>query len=164
MNVRLRRVGKRDLKALNNIINEREVCRFLSVNYPVSLASTRRAYDRFKSEGWLWYAVLVDGVVGGGVLLKPQPKNTKMSHVASLGINLAKKFWGMGAGEKALRSVISDARRMGFKRLELEYVRGNIRAKRLYEKMGFKKEGVRRKAFKQGNNYADSVCMGRWLG
>ncbi len=164
MEVHLRRVGKKDLKALNNIINQREVCRFLSVNYPVDMSSTRKAYERFKAEKWLWYAVIVGGEVGGGLLLKAQPKNTKLSHVASLGINIDKKFWGMGVGEKAMSLAIEKAKAMGLKRLELEYVRGNIRAKRLYEKMGFKKEGVRRKAFKQGNNYADSVCMGRWLG
>ena len=52
----------------------------------------------------------------------------------------------------------------GIKRIELEYVDGNKRAKRLYESMKFKKEGARLKAFRQGRKYVSSIIMGRWLG
>ena len=44
-------------------------------------------------------------------------------------------------------------------RLELDVFSFNSRAKRVYEKAGFKVEGVRRDAILDGKNYADDIIM-----
>ena len=44
-------------------------------------------------------------------------------------------------------------------RLELDVFSFNKRAQRVYEKMGFKMEGIRRDAIFDGQNYADDIIM-----
>ncbi len=163
MKISFKIVGEKDLKALNDVVNDERVSRYLSLIPPVSMKSTQQVWERFRRDGLIWCSVLVEGVIAGAVLLKLNPKGMKNSHVASLGIDIAREYWGKGVGEKAMNYIISVARKKGVKRLELEYVSGNERARRLYEKVGFKREGVRRKAFKVKNRYVDGVTMVRFL-
>ena len=163
MRVAFRRVRAGDLKRLNGIVNDPGVSRYLTLIPPVSMKDSRRFLGEVKRNRWRWYCVLVDGEVAGGVSLMPKRKNTKQSHVADVGIDLAREYWGRGLGLKAFRFVVREARAAGVRRLELQVVRENKRARRLYEKAGFREEGVKRKAFKIGGRYHDTVMMARLL-
>jgi RimJ/RimL family protein N-acetyltransferase len=163
MVVSFRNVRVADLKRLNDIVNDEDVCRYLVMNLPVTLESTKTVYKRFKEEKSPWIAILIDGEVIGSVLLKMPKKDIEVAHVAAVGLTIDKRFWGKGIGAKALNHAVKLARERGIKRLEIDYFDGNRRAERLYLKMGFKKEGRRRKAYKMGRRYGDIITMGRWF-
>ncbi|MBD3389322.1 MAG: GNAT family N-acetyltransferase [Candidatus Altiarchaeales archaeon] len=164
MKVAFRRVREKDLKRLNDIVNDEETARFLHLIPPVSLKKTREAYEEFKRKRHHWYVVVVDGDIAGSFTLNPNPKNTKCAHVGRFGICIAREYWGLGVGDRIIRYALREARKLNLKRVELTVVKGHRRAIRLYRRHGFKKEGVKKDAFKIKGRYHDMMVMARWLG
>jgi ribosomal protein S18 acetylase RimI-like enzyme len=64
-----------------------------------------------------------------------------------------------GLGEALLRACLSKARVKGITRIELEARADNVPAIRLYEKLGFAHEAVKRSAMRFDGVYFDSVQM-----
>lgn len=62
-----------------------------------------------------------------------------------------------GAGRELLGAVIDDLRASGVTRLALEVRAGNVPARRLYERIGFVEDGVRRRYYESGD---DAVLYG----
>jgi RimJ/RimL family protein N-acetyltransferase len=162
MVVRFRPVRVGDLRRLNELVNDREVARFLQVVPPVSLKSTRDFYGKCRRERVLWSAVVVDGVVAGSVNLR-RKEAKKSRHAADIGIALAREYWGRGVGAAAMDYLIGRVREMGLKRVELAVEDGNRRAIRLYKSRGFAVEGRLRKAVKSSGRYHDTLLMARLL-
>lgn len=61
----------------------------------------------------------------------------KTHHRASVAIGLRKEYWGLGIGTVLFEEMIAIAKARDLDHLELDYIEGNDRARRLYEKMGF---------------------------
>jgi RimJ/RimL family protein N-acetyltransferase len=81
-------------------------------------------------------------------------------HEATLGIMLKKEWRGKGLGSELMRRAVDWARESGVvKRLQLEVFTTNEPAIHVYEKLGFEREGVRRKAFLKGGVWLDSIVM-----
>lgn len=77
-----------------------------------------------------------------GVLGIHYMQRKRFKHRASIGINVLKKYWGLGAGKALLSKAIehfNDDKELT--KLELEVRSDNNRAIKLYEKFGFKIEG-----------------------
>ena len=89
----------------------------------------------------------------------------KTCHKASVGIGLLKKYWNMGIGSAMFRELIKAAtERDGIDFMELEFTKGNERAKALYEKFGFEIVSERPKAYKlKDGTYQDLVYMQKYL-
>ena len=84
----------------------------------------------------------------------------RTSHIAYLGgLAIHPDYWGKGEGYKMIQEIILLGKQMGFLRMELSTTTTNEKAIRLYEKAGFKKEGVLRKYTKLGNVFVDEVIM-----
>ena len=152
-----------DLARLNEIVNDEEVARYLCISPPVSMKSTRDVLARHKREGSLWYAITADGKVAGAFSLTPKCRYAKTAHVAVFGIDLGREYWGKGLGGKAIDYAVKKARRMRLKRIELEVAKENIRARRLFSKKGFRREGVKAGYMRIGRKYHDSIMMARLL-
>lgn len=69
------------------------------------------------------------------------------------------EFRGCGIGTALLREALPGARAFGFTRIELGYRGGNSRVAALYERFGFVREGVQRKAVRVDGVYEDLICM-----
>ena len=54
-----------------------------------------------------------------------------------LSIGLLERFWGLGIGTAMFEEMEKAARERGILQLELDYIEGNERGRRLYEKLGF---------------------------
>jgi RimJ/RimL family protein N-acetyltransferase len=80
-------------------------------------------------------------------------------HNGRLGMGLLPHVRGMGVGRRLAEATIDAARSRGVERVELEVFASNTRAIRLYERMGFTHEGVRRRARKLDGVYDDNVMM-----
>lgn len=63
-------------------------------------------------------------------------------HRGNVAIALRKAYWGLGIGTILMRVMIDQGRAWRLHHLELEYVEGNDRAHRLYEKCGFRQTYV----------------------
>lgn len=90
---------------------------------------------------------IVDGKIAGNCQLMLK-KRLKVKHRASVAIALKKEYWNLGIGTKMFEEMISLAYKNNISQLELEYIEGNLRAKTLYEKMGFVEIGFRPNAIK----------------
>lgn len=90
----------------------------------------------------------VDGKIAGNCDISRHIQ-MKARHRASVAIALTKEFWGLGIGTAMFNELIRIAEGMdGLLQLELEFIEGNVRARALYEKMGFRIVGVRPDAFR----------------
>ena len=78
----------------------------------------------------------------------------------SLGASVAKDFRHGGLGEFMLRTLVKKAKeKFKPKHIYLSVAGPNKAARRLYEKVGFRKMAVFPKWFKHGGNYVDQVWM-----
>ena len=93
---------------------------------------------RSQSESPLALSLLaeVDGEIAGSCSIQFHGKQ-RMAHRAGIGIALVRKFWGLGIGTAMLGLLLEEADRRAVCQVELEVVEDNVRAIRLYEKMGF---------------------------
>jgi RimJ/RimL family protein N-acetyltransferase len=82
------------------------------------------------------------------------------THGGRLGIGLRAEARGRGLGRRLMTEAIDAARRQGMERIELEVFASNTRAVALYESLGFRREGLKRRARKLDGEYDDDVVMG----
>jgi ribosomal protein S18 acetylase RimI-like enzyme len=105
-----------------------------------------------------YVALEVDRVVGWCDALPVGPQQTR-AHCAMLGIGVVADRRGRGIGTALLQAVLGRARAMGLKRIELSVREDNPRAAALYERHGFVREGVERRAVAVDGNYWDLISM-----
>ena len=105
-------------------------------------------------------AVVHDRIVGfsrceGNIL-------TRFAHKVEFGVGVLKDYWGYSIGKNLLKESISWADSSGIKKISLNVLETNEKAIKLYEKCGFKTEGVLKndKVLSDGKYY-NTVVMGR---
>jgi len=89
----------------------------------------------------------VDGEVAGNCEVRFLG-GIKMAHRAAIGIAICKEYWNLGIGSAFFEELIAAAQNRGTEILELEFVKGNERARHLYEKFGFRVVSEKPNAFK----------------
>ena len=100
------------------------------------------------SENEAMFVCLVDGKIAGNCEIS-FAKGIKTRHRASVAITLLSEYWNQGIGTHMFQELIRIAEsREGVLQMELEFVEGNVRARHLYEKMGFRITGVRPNAIR----------------
>jgi len=83
------------------------------------------------------------------------------SRTAVLGMWVARPHWDRGYGTDATRTLCRFGfRHMNLQRIELNVFATNPRAVHVYEKVGFRLEGTRRRSQFRGGGYVDSYLMG----
>ncbi len=86
---------------------------------------------------------LVDGKIVGNCEIVFR-RTMKTRHRASVAIALLKDYWNQGIGTRMFQEMIRIAcANPEITQLELDFVEGNVRARHLYEKMGFRITGMR---------------------
>ena len=69
------------------------------------------------------------------------------------------RFYGRGLGTEATRLAVEHAFAVGVHRIELEVYAFNPRARRVYEKVGFRHEGTKRDALLWDGTWVDAFVM-----
>lgn len=82
-------------------------------------------------------------------------------HVGVLGMGVVAEHRGRGLGGRLLAATVERAFEIGLTRIELEVFASNRAAIRLYERSGFEREGVRRRAYRLDDREDDFVLMAR---
>ncbi len=89
----------------------------------------------------------VDNEVAGNCELRFK-SGIKTSHRAEVAIAILREYWNVGIGSSMFSELISEARKRGAEIMELEFMEGNERAKRLYEKFDFRVVSEKPNAYK----------------
>ena len=95
-------------------------------------------------------------------MFKIFPWTHRSSHIAYLGgLAIHPDYTGKGFGVKMMQEIIELANQQGFKRIELSVATENLRAIKLYKKVGFKEEGIMRKYtyLKLEERFLDELLM-----
>lgn len=165
----LRPLRKRDLGALtrfaNNIAKERKSNRELGI---VSLEKrvTRAEEKEFLEKGlkgmklrrYVCVAAF-DGakMVGNCDISGRRPGDVK--HTGVLGIVILDGYRGEGLGERMIRTALEEAGKLGIWLVELEVFATNLRARRLYGKIGFREVGTIPEKIQRDGRPIDEVSM-----
>jgi RimJ/RimL family protein N-acetyltransferase len=73
----------------------------------------------------------------------------KFQGIASIGYWISERYWGQGYGKEAVKSLINFAfKKLNLRRIEAEILIKNKASINLLKKLGFKKEGLKRKSRK----------------
>lgn len=80
-------------------------------------------------------------------------------HCGKLGMGLLSPYRGRGLGRRLIDAALEAAEPIGIWRIELEVFASNAVARRLYERVGFIEEGVKRRARIIDGVADDIVCM-----
>ena len=87
----------------------------------------------------------------------------RITHKVSFGISLLRDYRSLGIGTVLMEILVQKAKEHGKKKIELDVRIDNPRAIRVYEKLGFIKEGVRKNSFYVDGKYIDLYLMGLWI-
>jgi ribosomal protein S18 acetylase RimI-like enzyme len=84
-------------------------------------------------------------------------------HVGLLGIIIRKDFRNLGLGRALMEFAMKEAYAKGKRKIALGTLITNERAITLYEKLGFRRIGIRKKQFLMKKKYIDELLMEKWL-
>jgi RimJ/RimL family protein N-acetyltransferase len=140
---------------LDSVARERRYLLFLEAPPPEDVSKFLRNNIR---KGYPQYVALVGDRVVGWCDVLPIERPTR-AHNGVLGIGVLAEFRARGIGRALLREALKGARAFGLTRIELSFREGNAQVEALYERVGFVREGVQRKAVRVDGVYEDLICM-----
>lgn len=99
-----------------------------------------------------------DGALAGEAKIR-RHRPSKVRHVAHLSLGVHPAYQGVGLGRSLMEALLAWARWTatrdetdpGVNRISLDVFEENVRARRLYESMGFRVEGVRRRLLRESD-------------
>jgi RimJ/RimL family protein N-acetyltransferase len=116
------------------------------------LRAVRRSRDAA-----VFVAEAQDGIVGR--LSIARDSHPASRHVADLGLMVAASHRRRGIGTALLDAAVAWARETGVRKLELHVFPHNEAAIALYEKYGFRREGLRHAHYRREDGYVDAILM-----
>ena len=87
----------------------------------------------------------------------------RIRHVVSINVAILREYTGQGIGGLLFGALEEWARQAGVKRLDLSVMLNNEPAQKLYERLGFVREGVKRGSMFVDGEYIDEYYMCKWL-
>lgn len=153
-NLVFRKAEFSDCIKFNDWENDDKVIKFLSIEKYRSLeVTTREFFIREYEDNSFDFMVLVSGIPVGRVYLSKYDQVSKSIDITRIYIG-EERFRSKGIGYQIMKKILKFCfEELELNRVSLDYYDGNP-AQKLYEKCGFKSEGVLREAFyKDGNFY-----------
>jgi RimJ/RimL family protein N-acetyltransferase len=142
-------------RALDTIARERK---YLTLLEAFPLSQTSEFLLSLIERGDPVFVALASGEVVGWCDIRRDPFPSH-SHRGTLGMGVVPDYRGRGIGGHLLGHAVKKAFATGFVRVELSVRVDNARAIRLYEKVGFVKEGVLRDAVFVDGEFHDTIAM-----
>jgi RimJ/RimL family protein N-acetyltransferase len=147
-----------DLEFLAELYADEDVRPFLAAGGSYDREGVAAKLAREPDAGGLVIAEL-DGEPAGA--MDWEVRNTRSGIVRVGGVAVHPRFRGRRLADDAARLLQRHLiRERGFHRLELEIYGFNERAQRHVERSGFVREGVKRKAYRRGDEWVDGVLYG----
>ena len=161
MGVTFRRAAEDDVDFLVELVTHEEVEPYLAAVGPKRrdeiLADVRRSDAEREAFGV--FVIEVDGERAGTMRFERVNARSRIAHLGGLAVHPA--FRGRRVADEAARAFQRHLiRELGFHRLELEVYGFNERALEHAERVGFVREGARRKAYWRHDEWVDGVLYG----
>jgi RimJ/RimL family protein N-acetyltransferase len=103
-----------------------------------------------------------EGAIVGRLSIARDP-HPASEHVADVGLMVARAFRRRGAGTALMEEAERWARGAGVRKLELHVFPHNEPAIALYERLGYAREGLRRRHYRRGGELVDAILMAKEL-
>jgi RimJ/RimL family protein N-acetyltransferase len=160
--VNLRRLEEEDLEKELQWLSDPEVTRLTQAGYslPVTRAQVQEMFKEAIRGERLFFAVETkDGTLIGDAALHPIDEKNRLGELL---ITIGEKgYWNKGYGTDTILLLLKLAfQEVNLQKVELRVFEYNERAIKVYEKCGFKREGVRRRALFRDGRYYDQILMG----
>ncbi|MFH9858376.1 GNAT family N-acetyltransferase [Streptomyces sp. NPDC017202] len=157
----LRPFTEADAETMWEIIRDPEVVRFtFPANGELTLERLRSWYATRSAQPDRLDLAVTDRATGelvGEVVLHEYDAHTRTCTFRTL---IGPRGRGRGLGTEATRLIVGHGfGHLGLHRIQLELYGDNARARRVYEKVGFVVEGVRREAAPRDGGWVDEVLM-----
>ncbi|MGN0906937.1 MAG: GNAT family N-acetyltransferase, partial [Bullifex sp.] len=146
------------IRYLKSVGSESDNLTFGAEGLPITEEQEREFLSKTNPNAFIVIAVDDDGRIVGDASLERGPR--RMSHAAELGISTLKSYWGQGIGSRLMQEMISHAKEVGITKINLRVRADNERAKALYRKFGFEKEGDDRRMMMIDGEYFDGEHWG----
>jgi ribosomal protein S18 acetylase RimI-like enzyme len=127
-----------------------------------SLAETRAFLKRIVEGNLPQVTALAGDLVVGFCDILPNAA-PGFTHVARLGMAVRPEWRRQGIGRRLLDACLALARNARIEKVELEVFSDNLAAVRMYESVGFAREGVKLRGRKLDGRYQDVVLMALWF-
>lgn len=148
-----------DCELFNKWETDAETIEFLSIEKNRAMETTIREFlDREKDQNAFDFVVLYNGEKIGRAYLSQWDKNSRRIDITRIYIG-DKSYKGKGLGRVLLSSIVEYCFNiLEVNRISLDYLDGNP-AQKLYESLGFVKEGVFREMFFKDGRYYNYNLM-----
>ncbi|MRX56533.1 aminoglycoside 6'-acetyltransferase [Bacillus sp. HMSC76G11] len=161
-NVYLRPFKKEDFDMIFHNVQDKEIRRLTGTQTFFTMGKIEKAYESFALDKTRMDLVIAmketDEAIGDLALLDIDLLNRNASIRIALN---EEKHRGRGFGTEALRLILQHGfHNLGLYRVGLNVYHYNERAKRSYEKLGFKQEGVIRGELFYDGDFHDNILMG----
>ncbi|HLR21438.1 MAG TPA: GNAT family N-acetyltransferase, partial [Tissierellaceae bacterium] len=160
MEVRIRKFKEKDIPNKIKWINNSENNQYLHYDLPLEYEKTLNWFKKNKDrrdryDGIIEVNSIPVGLIG---LLSIDMKNSKAEYYIALGET---KFKGKGIAKLASIKLLEYAfKEIGINKIYLFTEVENKSAQKLFERVGFKKEGLLKEDIKNGNEFADRYVYG----
>lgn len=145
---------------LDSVARERQ---YLAMIEGPPLERVREFVQNVIDRGYVQFFAVEGRQVVGWCDITPVLTLPGFEHVGNLGMGVRRAYRGRGIGRRLIETTLQAAREKGLERIELEVFASNAGAISLYEKVGFVREGLKRRARKLDGVYDDLVVMGLLL-
>lgn len=160
MKITLRKFEKTDIPKKVEWINNPENNQFLHYDIPICVEKTEKWFDSHEGEDTRFDAIIeADGVPVGTIgLLSIDRKNSKAEYYIAMGET---DYKGKGVAKQASWLILA----YGFEKLCLNRIYlftevENEAAQRLFERVGFVREGILRQDIVSHGKYVDRIAYG----
>lgn len=160
MKISIRKFKRTDIPKKVEWINNPENNQFLHYDIPISVSGTEKWFDSHVGDLSRYDAIIeADGVPVGTIgLLSIDRKNSKAEYYIAMGETAYK---GKGVAKEASRLILQYGfEELGLNRIYLYTEIDNIAAQKLFERVGFIKEGVVRQDILSHGKYVDRIVFG----
>ena len=107
-----------------------------------------------------WFVAVYEGKVIGQCSVGLVRRNARYRHRAEVAFVILKDYWNLGVGGKMMEECIQWCKDKGVTQMELDVVKDNERAIKMYRDFGFEITGTISKALHyQDGTYADEYTM-----
>ncbi|OPJ55050.1 GNAT family N-acetyltransferase [Alkalithermobacter paradoxus] len=116
--------------------------------------------DCLKSDNKLFIVAKLNNKIVGVATFMAGAK-PRIRHMGELGVSVLKEYWGIGIGNCLMDYLLNWAKETNIiKKVNLRVREDNHSAIKLYEKLGFKKEGIVSRELKIDDKFYSVVLMG----
>lgn len=153
MNLKFKKIDELDLSFLNELRNE---CaeNYLHDSRKFTLYETIIWFDKTKPN---YYIILLDNIKIGYFRITNHSYQNKNLY---LGADLLKEYRGKGLAKQAYKEFIPYIFNLyDLHKINLEVLENNLTAIKLYESLGFIKEGIKREEVYKTDKWVNSIIM-----